>query len=223
MKHQNNFEPSEEFAKTLEQLDNLRSIQASEKVSVAGVLGDIKPAAAVWLDERARTDGGADLLERLNLTVLPEEGNDNSYIIAKDTETAARLAELFQKMRSRLERSRKEHDGRFDIGEVDESVERQIGELLGYPATAIDYYVRRYRVRDETDEEADESFKRQIPASPINNGWIILSPEHWREELEQYATPIWEATKQYFPKTARKLAVKSAGKRIISLFSRKKG
>jgi hypothetical protein len=84
---------------------------------------------------------------------------------------------------------------------------RQIGKLLGYPASATDYYLRR---RATFKEDTSEPLPMIIPEAikgTIHEEFcqFILSPEYWREEVEGYVMPLEKAAKELVPNTYRKM------------------
>ena len=80
---------------------------------------------------------------------------------------------------------------------------REIGGLLGYPQTAVDYFLDR----DETqDTEADK-------ARIARNRFYIHSPEHENEEFASYEAKIYQVIFANCPNTTR-LLQSDSGKRL---------
>lgn len=79
---------------------------------------------------------------------------------------------------------------------------REIGGLLGYPQTAVDYFLER----DEAlDSELDKARNKR-------NRFYIHSPEHENEEFAAYEAKIYQVINASCPNTARMLA-EDTGKR----------
>lgn len=72
-----------------------------------------------------------------------------------------------------------------------ESATRRTGELLGYPATAIEYFLK------DTDIDNPERMARMN-----RNRYYAHSPEHEEEEFQAYDLKLNQAIEEYAPKTA---------------------
>ncbi len=80
---------------------------------------------------------------------------------------------------------------------------REIGGLLGYPQTAVDYFLDR-------DEKEDSELDK---ARNARNRFYIHSPEHENEEFEAYEAKIYQVLLANCPNTA-KILEEDRGKRI---------
>lgn len=161
----------------------------SEIMNIIGVVVGIKPSAilsySAQLSSQIRDLG-------LNYHVLTDlEGND-ALTISRSELLAKKLAESFQDLWSR---------GRNDRS----AVHRDIGKMLGYPETSTDYFLKRLA----TLGGPLESRLPVIIPHEFESGagrefcQLILSPDHWREELEDYLAPLELATRRLAPKSYR--------------------
>jgi hypothetical protein len=170
----------------LENLDRLScSVPTGDITDIVGVLDRIKPAAMV--SYRPELPGA---LEGLNLSVSLfgyDTGSIDRMTVSKDPHLANELAELFQ--------NGYEADDRC----------RRIGMLLGYPKSAIDYYLRR-RFTIESQGELPMIIPEAIRGTIYKEFCQFnLSLEHWREEIEQYAIPLEKAVRNLTPETYSKI------------------
>lgn len=158
---------------------------ANSNINLVGVISALKPAAI--LDDR---DGLVEKLEAAGLSVR-ETGN-GSVVVAVNSDTSDKLAELLHKKSSENTNSVTEYE---------------IGEILGYPRTATEYYIQRKgTVSLPLGEQLPIIQPNMLSGSTLDFfSQIILSPNHWRDELEAYAVPLEQATQTYMPQTYRSI------------------
>ena len=78
-----------------------------------------------------------------------------------------------------------------------------IGQLLGYPKTATDYYL--HRLASDNYRTVPMIYSEEAMMVGHTPG-LVLSPDHWREEMAEYEMPIREAFAELAPKSfARRL------------------
>lgn len=70
---------------------------------------------------------------------------------------------------------------------TEDSANRRIGQLLGYPSTAIEFFIQR----SHTSEPSSEI--------PSNQSFYIHSPEHFQSEFDQYEKPLYAAMEAFCP------------------------
>ena len=175
------YAPTESQARALARLDEavLDFVQAGCVMNLVGVLVGLKPAA--YLEE---SDSLIPLLRETGVYTKKTRRN-GGVAVSRTSKQATRLA----------------RDIRHTWGKktINESIERRIGEALGYPKTATEYFVARLVVMqlgkdiplvvpEPSDEIPHESFIQ-----------FILSPEYYKEEIAAYAKPLEEATRRYAP------------------------
>jgi len=168
-------------AVVLAQLDqNAKNfVQAGCVMNLVGVLTGLKPAA--YLEE---SEGLIPALKEIGLYCKKTRRN-GGVAVSYAPKHAAQLA----------------HDIRKTWGKntINEPIERRIGSLLGYPETAVDYFVVRsvvMRLGKDVPLVMPEP-GAEVPHEAFMQ--FILSPEHYREELALYATPLEAATRQFAP------------------------
>ncbi len=177
-------ESSVYYELALNKLDRLSGrLDPGHITDIVGVLADIKPGSMVKYDPEllnATTD--------LNLSFCwfgYDPGSIDRVAISKDPYIAEELAGLFE-------------DGWRDNDRC-----RKIGKLLGYPATATDYYLRR-RETLEKGCELPMILPKMIEGT-VRKAFcqFNLSPEHWPEEVETYVLPLERAVRDLTPETFR--------------------
>jgi hypothetical protein len=173
----------------LDKLDRLSgSINPADIIDTVGVLADIKPASIIDYSPDL-----LDVLDKLGLSYCelgrcPEAIDD--LTLSKDPRISVELATILT--------DEEASDDKF----------RRIGTLLGYPESAIEYFIRRSTSIDKDDP--DEELPAIIPKAfdgTVHDEFcqFILSPEHWREEVEAYALPLEAAVRDMAPKTFRRI------------------
>lgn len=89
------------------------------------------------------------------------------------------------------------HQSMDDMGQIFnqalwEESSRRIGKMLGYPDTAIEYFIAN---QDVDDEKRQKLIKR--------NRFYVHSPEHEEQEYQFYDRKIYQALSDYAPQTAK--------------------
>ena len=155
-------------------------------IDICGVMAGIKPAALVSCDNQS-----IDLIAELGLCI--EGTNHRSAVtISHSRDLARRLVEEF----------------RSTTEETDGHEHRIIGKILGYPETATEYFLKRMPTVLQSTElqlpmvqpvELENKVRRHFSQ-------LVLSPEFWREELNDYVIPLEDATRELAPRTYRQFA-----------------
>ena len=159
---------------------------ATDLASIVGVVIGIKPSMLGAFK-------GADMNERelwlftqkvqnLGLQIIfykrtVNEVSYTMYFIGRSHKKAAELRDSFLTLWAK-----------GDSAEIDS----RIGELLGYPETAIRYYARK---TDHLSERHMQSIRR--------NRFYAHSATHEDEEFEAYEVPIYRALVRHCPKATR--------------------
>ena len=174
---------TEAFAELDTLSERLGKRVARDVSDVVGVICDIKPAAIIGGDN---TYISKDFLKTIGLESTDSSVKDILYV-SKDMKVARRLARLHEKSWEDPMESLEEH--------------REIGELLGYPDSAIDYYLKRLKTLDSDNPlpqcrppEVEGTVSRRFQR-------FILSPDNYELEVRGYCIPLEEATRLYAPKT----------------------
>ena len=91
-----------------------------------------------------------------------------------------------------------------DIGQIvnqelwrESSIE--IGHLLGYPATATEYFITELDTDNEERKQLMERYR-----------FYVHSPKHHEEEYQSYDHKIFQAVQDYAPKSAKLLLDKKS-------------
>lgn len=176
-------------------------ILADRMANIIGVLLDIKPACIVDFFISKFNEKEAELMEKLvkdlelscvierNLVTLnPGEKTElRTFYISKKLENAELLASVEHEMEQQF---RENFQDPYKIKEC----HRRIGRILGYPETAIEFFLIRWDkivAKEYTAEEADKESKKYFH--------FIHSELNAEEEFEEYDRPIHEAMEQYIP------------------------
>jgi len=155
--------------------------QANGVIDLVGVIAGIKPVAFLDKDQV-----NADLIGAMGISC--ESIDDESYAISRDENLSLELKELFLSRQG-------------ESGAASDEWYRQFGTLLGYPDTAIDYYIKRMPtvftdtplpfVEPDSIEGTTTSYFNQL----------VLSPDNYEAELDEYVKPLEAAVKKLAPKT----------------------
>ena len=166
---------------------------------IIGVLIGVKPVMAGDFGEKelekADLTEFMELINSLRLKVLFFNrslftGNGfktiEYFYVSKDYKTAKQAHEAFLKLWSTMD----------DMGQEIEPEEwkrttKRIGEILGYPKTAISNFIK---------EDYDDSEERRERME--RNRYYIHSPKHEEKEFKTYDLKINKAISEYAPKTA---------------------
>jgi len=176
----------------------MRKRHNSDLVNLVGVYAGVKPAMIF--------DSGSNLLGHPLTDETNEASNDLALIlqrlglvaksvkpsyditvaprvfVAKDLDNLQALAGAF----SRLWQKR------------DETTERDVGALLGFPQESIEQHIKEFR------GEATE--RRGVPTPQLQNfAYLAFPPDDkgYQIVLDKYVLPLKSATEQYIPQTYR--------------------
>ena len=176
----------QEMREVFSEIDQMHEIPNEAKFGLVGVTEDIKPAAEFYTyvartSAREEIEHIRKLLDRLRLVFIEriyECEYDNSmlgvsYYVSKSEDLAREVKEQFE---------RRADD---DTGEAD----RKLGQLFGFPKTATEWYIKQIKSGD---------YANSVPGY----GFYIHSPQHAREEYEQYEAQIMPAFEKYCPISA---------------------
>ena len=111
---------------------------------------------------------------------------ENIYV-AHNIETAKQLHRAFVRLHSTIDDA-----SQFLDRQVWEDSSREIGRLLGYPSTAVEYFITE---QDINNEERKQLMKRYR--------FYVHSPEHHEEEYQAYDHKIFQALQEYAPRSAK--------------------
>lgn len=177
------------------------TVAAYVVADIIGVMIGIKPATVINhinTTESSKQDPN-DLIELLNRANLKALFFTQSYFsmgkiiwsedvyISHDIRVAAKLHQLFEKLRDSMDNMGQI----FDQGTWEES-SRKIGHLLGYPTTAVEYFITE---QDIDNEERKQLMKRYQ--------FYVHSPKHHEEEYRAHDYKIIQALQDYAPKSAK--------------------
>lgn len=150
--------------------EKLGRLVARDVIDVIGVVAGIKPAAIVGGDTTAVS---TPLLDRLGVKTATSTAAEQLIYVSYRQELALDLAAAHE---------------RALAGDLE--AHRQVGELLGYPETAIVYFLKRWESLDTDQplpqhrpEEVEGTVSRRFQA-------FILSPDHYEEEVASYCQPL---------------------------------
>ena len=176
-------------------IDDCEELPYSEKRSLVGILVGVKPAAEIEIVGRedevyyAKEDVEM-LLDELELAYQSEALTDYyepgyyslTYRVAKDEETLQRLQKLRENYKS------------AETPEETQAIERELGLIFGYPATAVDYFVTEW----DPDNHNNPSIGNEKYHSYIH------SLAHAEEEYAQYEQIIDGAFRKHCPKSTNR-------------------
>ncbi len=167
-------------------LEHINGMIAHDKASVLLVHGNLKPSALVVLEGESFESMKEPVLvspssvatlkeiftsfgiEYVYTSEIMDSLREGSYVevlrffIAKDIATAQKLKELFD-----------------DVATSDSTVHRQIGNLLGYPTTAVDAFLTTTML----DLEAHPVSTHKVNTRDMRLLGHRLSKENWQEEV----------------------------------------
>lgn len=165
--------------------------RANEVTDLIGVLYGIKPTA--FLDFVPFRDDQASIYETIGklgiiavtVPITPCSSESELVIVSYDAILAHEAAAAALRQ----------------CGRDDDDADRRLGRLLGYPATATEYYLKR---------RATIGTPHELPTcgtTHINRHFaqFVLSPDNLEEEMRQYAHPLARAVKRAAPETYRRV------------------
>ena len=166
---------------------------------VMGVLIGLKPTTLQVNDEfdgKKLLDNETipKILEELGLVLTKERLGRAQMVyeylyVGKTKELCEELQGWYEKFSNSISDEGKILDRKVWI-----ETNNQIGELLGYPKTAIAEYIRRHIEGLEMDDNYMMRLER--------NNYYIHSEKFEEEEFREYDLPLNLAIKEYLPKTA---------------------
>lgn len=175
-------------------------VAANAMADFMGVIIGVKPAAITYfeIEDFVNIDSEKiiELLDQIGLKALffayeyismGQLKSIEEVYISRDTRTAIELREAFQKMRSSID-----DFGQFSDEKKWEESSRRIGRLLGYPDTAIEYFI--------TERDIDNPERQSLMAK---YRFYAHSPEHHEQEYRNYDRKIYQALQDYAPRTAK--------------------
>ncbi len=160
----------------------------TDAMNIAGVISGIKPAALI--------DG--DLTDRKALKSLNLFSSPSAYgllAVSRDATTAKKLSDAHIELMT-------------DKGR-DADLHRDIGRLLGYPPTAINYFLKRIKTMDTAEELPMVRVRSRKYIKNNHFQQLILSPKYWQQELATYCEPLEEAMCANLPKSYRAVVRRS--------------
>lgn len=175
-------------------------IAASAMADFMGVVIGVKPSAITDFEiEKIANVNPEEIIELLSRVGLKALFFTHEYVsmgrptlveeayVSRDFETAAKLREAFQKMRNSID----DLGQTFDEKTWEES-SREIGRLLGYPDTAIEYFIAEQDIDNAERQNLMDKYR-----------FYAHSPEHHEQEYQDYDRKIYQALQDYAPKTAK--------------------
>jgi hypothetical protein len=183
--HREVFEGLDEWA-----MESLAIAGITEEI--AGVYEGVKPAAILecgWDDEEVGwKEGDWEMLEKalgeLGM-ITARESNGRDYYLSKDKAVTERLREVVARRKGLVASG-------TDVSNNDmQDIEREIGGLLGFPVTSTEAFIgNTERLPYEGRERIDGA----------RHAGLVLSQEHYMEEIEAYTKPISRAVQELMPR-----------------------
>ena len=204
-----------EFEEYLLKTTSRQSVVADRLSNILGVLIDIKPTCIIDFNPNFESFDLAKFeqyLEKLDLKFIYDHtkiGGEseldfvNTYFMSKNLETVKQLVEAEHKL--------------YNLFNTDEpnsplikNQHRLIGRLLGYPETAIEFFLIRQEKMDLGEIEKSE-WQKDLKTY----FHFIHSRLNGEEEFELYDRPIHEAMDKYLPTSAKIMQSAFPGKRWL--------
>lgn len=189
-----NFEASlglnERQHEAMDNLDKLscRSLWRSHQmIDICGLVSGVKPAALVKHDNQA-----LDLMSELGLH-MQSMNPGVTLAVSRSKDLSNELANVFDASRI------KHQPGGASYGH------RLTGRMLGYPETATEYFLKRLPTIFLPLDKQLPMIKPAELEGTVRSHFhqFVLSPDYWREEVNNYVVPLEDATRQYAPQTYR--------------------
>lgn len=176
----------QELKNALHKLDNFRFIDSYDKIDMLGVICDIKPFClmSVWADQSI-IDETAKMARGLNLKVVTMYPVGDVY--GKREMRISKSEEILNQVRE------------LDVSERIKSSEA-IGKLLGYPESSTQAYIHHDQ---RLDDKTEQLVKSENLAAYFSR--IVLSKDHYQEEIDNYGAKLMMATKKLLPNTYKKM------------------
>ncbi len=172
--------------------------------NIIGVIINLKPSCSCILNERNVRKFNivrfTKLLEKLDLKViskrtLSSNEYDLNFYISKSLKKAMRLKELFEVLNN------------YNFGDDErKDIHSEIGELLGYPKTAVNYFVRNVE-RGSLSESHKQRVKKYF--------YYAHSEAYQNKEFKEYDERLNRALDKYSVRSAKALRKKYPQKRWL--------
>ncbi len=200
-----------EQKEALRSLDESRMsrMKASGITDVVGVIAGIKPVAFLH-------DGEVDSQSVAALGLNCEPMANGLYAASRDEHLSRELRDVWM---AKIEDSEDPRDS-----------ERAMGKLLGYPETATEYFIERSPTVFTSEELPVIASHAIDDTTSTFFNQLILSPDHYHQEIDQYVIPLEIAVRELAPHTyefiekatRRERVSKKIGKFLKPLFGSKR-
>lgn len=189
-----------EVLQALSELDSLEMYRTEEAVNIVGVFSGIKPVALLKrLDSKAT-------IERLGTKFVP--------VMAVLPDIVRRMGLVYEEVNAQviaLSRHQELIDAikpilpKLNVGynDVDRESEYRVGKLLGFPESAISYYIERVEHYKTSGHYLPVPDSRGFEyGTPMDSHFrqYVSSPDKVDEEVQQYSGPLRRATEVMTPK-----------------------
>lgn len=186
--------------KTFEKIDEMEMLAPETTFDLVGVTEDIKPAGILSMytpknfTERSneRTES---ILNSLGLKFSKDITDDPTYAPAGYDLVSYYVAKTDELV---TETIKAEHQS-WDDHQMGDGT-RKLGKLLGFPETAIEYYIKRNQENAKTGASPQKLYP--------NEYFYAHSPENVQTEFQQYEAKIMPAMQKYCPKSASEIQKK---------------
>ena len=187
-----------EVMTALREFDATDDLSVGNAVNVIGVFSGIKPTTVI--SEGGVGDSSRSIMNRMGLVFC--DVNAETTVLSRYQELADTMADLCKKDALKY----RSHD--------DVRTQRSVGKLLGFPETATEYFVERRKIYNDTGVLTPAIEFPGFEWSGVNGGMdnfrqFILSPDHAREEVEQYSEPLRQAVEIMTPHLYDRILEKS--------------
>lgn len=173
----------------------------SDVTDIMGVVAGVKPSTLI------RESDQTVLFAREFGLAHYEVPDRNLMTISRSEDLARALAGAFSD---------------FWAGADDTATNQKIGKMLGYPETSTEYFIRRSPTIDMPIDEQLPIIEPVELANTVRQHFhqLILSPDHWREELEVYVIPLEAAVREFAPLTYKQLERHARKTRVAAALGR---
>lgn len=187
-----------------------KALRACDLEGVVGVLAGIKPSTIVNSEIGGLVAGYGVKREHIEgLGLSYNEPEDGQFAISRHQELADALSYNFV-------------EGIWNNAGDRNQAHVQIGRLLGYPATATNYFIERLRSIDDTVDKQLPIIEPKILQGTTSEKFcnFILSPTHWRQEIDAYVLPLEQAMREFAPITYKVIENEVNRRRMINKIRR---
>lgn len=184
-------ELNEDMQKAMEVFDDSENLFDTDTLNVVGVFAGIKPAMItspmsgdVLQQYRQSSQDLGLIVEEMQL----REDEGPTLIIARSKEAVDTLSTGIPEVLA---------NGKTMASP---EIEGSVGRALGFPESAVKYYVERLEDYVETGELSDfvDLPAEYEDARPFVE--FVLSPDNYEEEIAEYVEPLRQAVLKYTPK-----------------------